>query len=273
MIGRKVWDIWWWSFSEESQERLKAAVARAAAGETLRYDVPARMAGGEILTIDFQLAPIFGPAGEVREIVPSAIDVTEWVRAEERKDILLAELEHRVKNTLATVQAVARFSKRWAKDKEDMARSLTDRLAAISRTHDALTATDWEGERLTALLRAELAPYVDPEGDRFRYTGEDLILSPRNALPVGLAIHELATNAAKHGALSKEGGRIEVCVDADGADLKRLEWREIDGPAVGPPEEEGFGMFLIGTLLAKELKARVNVEFPITGVRCVIERA
>jgi two-component system CheB/CheR fusion protein len=272
VVGRKFWDIWWWSFSEESQERLKAAVARAATGETLRYDVPARMAGGEMLTIDFQLAPIFGPDGEVQEIVPSAIDVTERVRAEERKDILLAELEHRVKNTLATVQAVARFSKRWAKDKDDMARSLTDRLAAISRTHDALTATDWEGERLTALLRAELAPYVDPEGDRFRYAGEDLILSPRNALPVGLAIHELATNAAKHGALSKEGGRIEVSVDADGADLKRLEWREFDGPAVVPPEEEGFGMFLIGTLLAKELKASVNVEFLNTGVRCVIER-
>ena len=272
VIGRKFWDASWWSFSEESKDRLKESVARAARGESLRYDVPIRAAGGETLIIDFQLVPIFDDDGKVREVVPSAIDVTERVRAEERKDVLLAELEHRVKNTLATVQAVARFSKRWAKDKEDMARGLNDRLAAISRTHDALTATDWQGEHFEALLLAELAPYVDPDGDRLRYIGDDLLLSPSNALPVGLAIHELATNAAKHGALLHENGRIEVTVKADGNQLQRLEWQEIDGPSVEPPGANGFGMFLIGTLLERELKASVTVEFEQTGLRCVIER-
>jgi two-component system CheB/CheR fusion protein len=272
VVGRKFWDAAWWSFSQESQDRLKDAVARAAQGESLRYDVPIRGADGETLIIDFQVVPIFDDDGRVIEIVPSAIDVTERVRAEQRKDVLLAELEHRVKNTLATVQAVARFSKRWAKTKEDLARSLSDRLAAISRTHDALTAADWEGERLKSLLRAELTPYLDPDGDRIRYTGDDFLLSPRNALPAGLALHELATNAVKHGALSVETGRIEVTVQAEDNTLRRLEWREIGGPSVEPPEQDGFGMFLIGTLLERELRATVSVDFEASGLRCIIER-
>jgi two-component system CheB/CheR fusion protein len=272
VIGRKLWDTSWWSFNAESRNRLKDAIARAANGETVRYDVPVRMAGDEMVTIDFQLAPIVGEDGVVREIVPSGIDITERVRAEERKDILLAELEHRVKNTLATVQAVARFSRRWAKDKEDMARSLSDRLAAIARTHDAMTASDWEGEQLRTLLRNELSPYIEVEGGRLQYDGDDLLLTPGNALPVGLAIHELATNAIKHGALTNDHGRIVVTVKANGNELQRFEWREVDGPSVAQPEEEGFGMFLIGTLLERELKASATVEFAVSGVRCVIER-
>jgi PAS domain S-box-containing protein len=272
VIGKKFWDTWWWAFSEESRERLAESVARAARGETLRYDVPVRVAGGEMLVMDFQLSPILGADGRVVEIVASAIDVTERVQAERRKDILLAELEHRVKNTLATVQSIARFSKRWASDKEELARNLSDRLAAIARTHDALTASGWEGEKLRALLRAEIGPYVDPDGDRLRYAGDDLLLSPANALPVGLAMHELATNAAKHGALSTAAGRIEVTVEARDGELKRLEWREVGGPAVTPPEREGFGMFLIGTLLERELRADVTVDFAAEGVRCVIDR-
>jgi two-component system CheB/CheR fusion protein len=272
VVGKKLWDTWWWSFSEESRERLEASVARAARGETLRYDVPVRVAGGEMLVIDFQLSPILGADGRVVEIVPSAIDVTERVQAERRKDILLAELEHRVKNTLATVQSIARFSNRWASDKEQLARSLSDRLAAIARTHDALTASGWEGEQLRALLRAEIGPYVDPDGDRFSYAGDDLLLSPANALPVGLAIHELVTNAAKYGALSTAAGRIEVAVEARGGELVRLEWREVDGPPVTPPRSEGFGMFLVGTLLERELRAHVTIDFDARGVRCIIAR-
>ena len=138
VIGKKFWDCWWWSYSEESQTTLRDAVARAAAGERLRYDTEARMANGEMITLDFQLVPIFGADGRVIEIVPSAVDVTERVRAERHKDVLLAELEHRVKNTLATVQAIARFTARLSRNKESMAEGLVNRLAALSRSHDAL---------------------------------------------------------------------------------------------------------------------------------------
>ena len=272
VIGKKFWDCWWWTFSAEVQEGLKDAIARAAAGETVRYDVPSRMAGGEIIVIDLQLVPLTDEAGKVTEILPSAIDVTERVRAEERKDILLAELEHRVKNSLATAQAVARFTARTAESPEAMARSLADRLAAISRTHDALTRRDWAGQGLRALAEAETAPFVEPGDGRFTYFGDDLLLDPTTALSFGLALHELASNATKYGAFRNGVGQVEVHVRADDGDLARLSWTELDGPEVRPPERQGFGTFLIETLLARELNADIRLVYKSTGLECVIER-
>lgn len=270
VIDKKFWDCGWWSFSEESTERLRAAVARAAAGESLRYDVPARMAGGEMLIIDFQLVPIFGESGEVTEIVPSGMDVTERVDAERRKDILLAELEHRVKNVLATVQAVARFTARMAIDKEQMVRSLTERLAAISRTHDALTEGGWERQDLRTLVEAEVSPYVDPSDGRFEYTGQDVWFDPPVALSIGLALHELATNAVKYGALSNRSGKVEVRAEGRDGQLMEFDWIESGGPPVSPPEREGFGTFLIQKLLAQELNAEISVRYLEGGLICSI---
>lgn len=272
VIGRKFWDCWWWSFSDESQARLKDAVGRAAKGESLRYDVPARMAGDRMLTIDFQLVPNMDEGGRVTEIVPSAVDVTERVEAEQRKGLLLAELEHRVKNILATVQSVARFTARMAQDKEHMAESLIDRLGAISRTHDALTASGWQAQSLRSLVEAEVAPYADSGNGRFTYRGDDLLLEPGTVLSLGLAVHELATNAAKYGAYSTESGRVEVTAERDGKEFAWVEWREIGGPPVAPPDREGFGTFLVQKLLAQELKAKIRVSYDETGVKCLIER-
>ena len=273
VIGRKFWDCWWWSYSPESQARLRAAVARAAGGEIVRYDVPLRVAGGEMITIEFQLVPNFDSDWRVTEIVPSGVDVTARVAAEQRKDILLAELEHRVKNVLATVRSVARFTARMAVSKEHMAQSLVDRLAALSRTHDALTGDGWQGRSLRALAEAEVAPYSDTARQRFVYDGDDLMLDPAVAMSVGLALHELATNAAKYGAFSTPAGRVRMTVKRDGARLARLEWHESGGPKVKPPEREGFGSFLIQTLLERELDATVRVGYEEDGLHCVIESA
>ncbi len=272
VIGKKFWDCWWWSFSADSQDRLRDAVGRAAQGETLRYNVPVRMAKGERLIVDFQLVPSFDDDGRVTEIVPSAVDVTDRVQAEERKDLLLAELEHRVKNTLATVQAVARITARMAVSKEDMAVSLIGRIAAMARTHEALTASDWQGQTLRALVEAEVSSYVGSDNRRFSFIGDDIQLEPRRVLSIALAIHELATNAAKHGAFSNGEGRVEVRATCDGSDFTRLEWREMDGPPVVPPKREGFGTFLIQQMLKKELGAEIRVSYHETGLICVIER-
>lgn len=271
VIGKKFWDCWWWAFSEESREVLQNAVARAARGETLRYDVPTRMDEGHMITMDFQLVPISDENGRVTEIVSSAIDVTERVRAEERKDILLAELEHRVKNSLATVQAIARFAARTATTKDEMARSLTDRLAAISRTHDALTHQDWSGQSLRGLAYAEIAPYVEDGDGRFTYNGDDILLKPSTALSFGLALHELAANAARHGALKDGEGQVVITVEASGNGLSRLHWQEKGGPRVQAPEREGFGTFLIQKLLARELNADIELHYHENGLNCIIE--
>ncbi|WP_373356609.1 CheR family methyltransferase [Pseudoroseicyclus sp. CXY001] len=272
VIGKKIWETFWWPYGQEAQAELRSAVSRVAAGQTLRFDVAIKAASGDRVVIDFQMAPIFGDDGEVREIVPSAIDITERVEATERKDMLLAELEHRVKNILATVQAIARFTARMARTREEMAASLTQRLAAISRTHDALTESDWRGQTLRQLVATELAPYAGEDGGRFRYSGDDVFLPPGTALSLGLAFHELATNAAKYGAFSVDGGRVTVEVEAENGDFRRIVWRETGGPEVSPPEHEGFGSFLIGQLLERELGAEIGIVFAKDGLSCTIIR-
>ena len=267
VIGKKLWDCWWWSFSTRSQDRLKTAIDRAVNGEMSRYDVEVRMAGGQMAIIDFQLVPNFDEEGNVVEIVPSGVEVTQRVVAERQKDILLAELEHRVKNTLATVQAITRFTARMSKSKEDMAKSLVERLGAMSRTHDALTARDWKGQNLRALVETEIAPYIGAGKNRFTYRGDDMFLEPKTVLSLGLALHELATNAAKYGAFSNTSGRVEFTAEHDKDSTFKLEWCELDGPEVLPPDHEGFGTFLVQNLLEKELDATVRVLYNKSGVQ------
>lgn len=199
-------------------------------------------------------------------------DVTDRVAADERRRVLVAELEHRVKNTLATVQAIARMSARMARSTDDMVESLVSRLNAISRTHDALTAEDWDGSSLRALAEAEIAPYLDDVARRFRYRGEDLRLEPRVAMSLGLALHELATNAAKHGALSNGEGRVDLTVEGGPDGLARLEWRESGGPRVSAPSREGFGSFLVTRLLQSDLDADIEMTYAPEGVICDIRR-
>ncbi|MGZ9810488.1 chemotaxis protein CheB [Pseudoroseicyclus sp. H15] len=270
VVGQKFWNTFWWAYSAEAQAQVKRAIALAATGENVRQDATVRIEGGGKIIIDFQLVPVTDETGEVIEIVASAIDITERERAIERKDVLLAELEHRVKNILATVQSIARFTARMSTTKDQMASSLLARLGAISRTHDSLTAGDWGGQTLSELATAEVAPYVGEDGSRFHYTGDDLHLQPKIALSLGLALHELATNAAKYGAFSTPEGSVELAVEAEDGQYRRIEWRETNGPSVAEPDHQGFGSFLIGTLLKRELKAEIRVQYEIDGLRCVI---
>ncbi|WP_168771083.1 PAS domain-containing protein [Palleronia sediminis] len=272
VIGRKFWNCYWWSWSDESRERLEAAVARAAAGEEIRYDAEVRMADDLHIVIDFQLVPIRDAAGRVAEIVPSGVDITQRLRAEERKDVLLSELEHRVKNVLATVQAVVRFTARMSDTAEEMAENMRSRIAAISRCHDALSARDWEGQTVRQLVEAEIAPYADHGDARFVFDGPDVMLDPTEALSLGLAFHELATNAAKYGAFSTPEGQVRVAVEPAARGFARLEWRETGGPPVAAPAREGFGSFLIGRLLERELDAEVTVDYAENGLICIVDR-
>ena len=198
--------------------------------------------------------------------------MNERVEAERRKDLLLAELEHRVKNILATVQAVARFTARMSRSKDQMAQSLIERLGAIARTHDALTSGGWKEQTLRALAESEVAPYATDGDGRFTFTGDDISLDPAAALSMGLALHELSTNAAKYGAFSSDTGRVELFAESDGTEFARIEWRERGGPSVALPDHEGFGTFLIQRLLERELDASIRVLFEKEGLRCIIER-
>ncbi|MGR3512045.1 MAG: chemotaxis protein CheB [Paracoccaceae bacterium] len=270
VVGRKFWDCYWWNYAPEMQDRMKAWVARAAKGEYIREECDVQVENGHRVTIDFQLVPDFDEIGNVVEIVPSGIDITGWKAAEARKDTLLAELQHRVKNALATVQAVTRFTARHSDTKEDLVKSLSQRLAAISRTHDSLTRTDWVGQSLRDIVTAEVAPYVGDGSAELRFEGSNVVVDPHNALSLSLAFHELATNAAKYGALSTEG-TVTVTIEAKGNALSSVVWQEAGGPPVAEPSGTGFGSFLLTRILPEDLDATVELTYYKGGVSCRID--
>jgi len=208
------------------------------------------------------------------------VDITDAKRAEEHLLLLIHELNHRVKNTLATVQSIAGQSLRRLEGPEaDAARAAFEaRLLALARVHDVLTRESWEGAELATVVADAIAPLDagglagDTQASRFRVAGPALRLPPRVALSIAMALHELGTNAVKYGALSREGGAIEIrwTVTRDPELRLFLSWRESGGPPVVPPARTGFGSRLIERSLARDLAGEVKLLFAPEGVVCTI---
>jgi two-component sensor histidine kinase len=186
-------------------------------------------------------------------------------QSERRQQILVGELNHRVKNTLAIVQSLARQTFRDDLPAADAIKAYEGRLSALAGAHNLLTRQSWESVAMHDLVQTALAPFCT--ADRCTIEGPETTLSPQVAVSLALALHELATNAAKYGALSPSGGHISVRWSLSGGELQ-LEWAESGGPPVTPPTREGFGMRLIRRVLATELGGRVDIDFLPDGVRC-----
>lgn len=185
------------------------------------------------------------------------------------RDSLTRELNHRVKNTLANVLSIVALTKRRAKTLQEFTEGLEGRIRALSATHDLLTKSDWGATPIGALVEAELAPYAREFGPSMLFDGPDIDLAPNDALSLGLAIHELATNAAKYGALTTPEGKLIVRWSlVDGG--ARVEWTETDGPPVPAERNRGFGTELIEKIVANELKHPVELRFEPDGVRCTL---
>jgi len=368
---------------------LKAAIARARAGESQRYDVEIRVAGDRRMFIDFSLIPQRDAAGQICEIIPSAVDITDRKRAEERlqqtvarlgtilsnaqigiaiasgegqileanqmflemvghrketlqsgalnagdlfpdndlsrtealrrdgvvetsemdllhssgrtiptlstaamldyatgehvaffvdqtrqradaehRELLLLELKHRVKNMLGMVQAIARQTARSEPDREAFVHTLTGRLHAMARAHDLITARENGKACLRELIRAQVEPYSG-DGDRLTVEGPGVQLEPDAANALGLVLHELATNAAKYGALSAGAGTVTItwrAAEAPEEGKVAIEWTERDGPPVKPPSRRGFGTMLIETSLTHGLDGSMEISHDSNGV-------
>ncbi|HQT55261.1 MAG TPA: HWE histidine kinase domain-containing protein [Phenylobacterium sp.] len=196
-------------------------------------------------------------------------DRTEQRAADERQNLLVNELNHRVKNTLATVQSIATQTLRSAPSAEQGRAALEERLLALSRAHDVLTRESWEGAELSEIVALAVSPYLGADPARIVTGGPSLRLAPRMALAIAMALQELATNAAKYGALSIPAGRLTIQWTQD-ADLIRLRWEEIGGPLVVPPLRRSFGSRLIERSLSAELGGEAAITFAPTGVICLI---
>lgn len=234
----------------------REVTARRRAGETF----PISLSIGE-----FRLDQGHFFAGIVR-------DITVQKQAEDRQKLLMAEIDHRAKNLLATMHSMILLSREEAVSVEAYAETLVGRLGAMARAHDLLAKDRWQGARLHDLIRIELAAYTAEASEPLRLEGDDVLLDPRTAQTITLVVHELTTNAAKYGALSRLGGAIEVRLRRESApgDWVRLDWVEVGGPEVRPPGRRGFGTVLIERSIVTGLEGSVDFDFRPAGLRCRI---
>jgi two-component sensor histidine kinase len=189
--------------------------------------------------------------------------------AEERREILVHELAHRVKNTLATVQSIASLSFRNSQGPEAL-RQFHERLQALVRSHDLLTRKNWQHADLSEVAEAAMAPLKEERGHRFTISGPPVSLPPTTAVPMAMILHELCTNALKYGALSNENGRVSINWTArpdPTSTTISLIWSESGGPSILPPEEEGFGTRLIANL-SRQLGGECNFRYLPSGLVC-----
>jgi PAS domain S-box-containing protein len=196
-------------------------------------------------------------------------DVTDAKEAEARQQLLTHELEHRIKNILATVSAIASQTLRDT-DLESARAALNQRLQALAGAHDVLNRTRWTSASLPAVIAAAIEPFP---ADRIEAGGPDFVIGPRRALALALAVNELGTNALKYGALSADGGKVTIgwaLERGDGAPMLVWRWSERGGPAVTPPARRGFGRFLLERVLAADFGGTVGIDFRPDGVRCVL---
>lgn len=217
---------------------------------------------------------IHGEDGLPRRAVAMVLDITQRKLATEHRELLLRELNHRVKNTLATVQAITTQTLANADDLGGFKSDFFARLQALARSHDLLAKESWQGADLSALLLEELAPYATSSGVAPDIDGDAVRLSAREALALGMALHELATNAAKYGAFSDANGKVRVrwqVLTRDGARWLELRWEERDGPAVTTPSRRGFGTRLVNDGIRHELGGNVSLDFAPAGLTCMIE--
>lgn len=214
-----------------------------------------------------------GTLGGAR-FVGVSFDITERKRGEEHMLLLINELNHRVKNTLAIVQGIAKQSFSGSADPAMSLAAFEGRISALASAHDILTRENWAPSSLSALIHEVLAPHLD-RPSAFHLSGPPITVPPKTAVTLALALHELATNATKHGALASPDGLIRISwrIDADDREVPRLifEWRETGGPTVLPPKRRGFGTRMIERGLAAELNGVVTIDFAPSGLICTLE--
>jgi PAS domain S-box-containing protein len=248
-------------------EMLEREVRRL--GHSLSADVRRQRKDGSIIHVIFSLTPLRDAEGQIAGYAAIAHDITERKAQERMRQLLMAELNHRVKNSLAMVLSIARFTERQSHSLEDFSRSFSGRVLAMARAHDILTATSWEGAHLEALIGVQLIQ-SDAKEDRYSCNGPEVKLQPQAAISLALVLHELGTNASKYGALSQSGGRVHLTWETgdDGRTL-HLRWKESGGPQVLPRTRRGFGSFIIEESLSG-LDGTAEMRFEPGGLMCVI---
>jgi PAS domain S-box-containing protein len=218
---------------------------------------------GTFYPVLFTASPIEDENSKTVGTIIEVRDIREEKLAAERQRLLVNELNHRVRNTLATIQAVARQSLKHVQP--EALTQLNGRISALAAAHDLLTDTTWHSAELSRIVEAAVAPFGR---DQFELSGPSLMIDPNAAVSLSMALHELAVNAARFGALGKPSGRVRLTWAVDDKGQFRLHWQEEGGPTVEPTTKRGFGLRFIERQLAMEFRGSAVFEFRSSGVRC-----
>lgn len=264
LVGRAWIDFW---SCPDSRAGILHALDAARAGRACRFQAVLDEAG-EPTWWDIAVTPIDGADGRPERILAVSRDITDLKRNEARQTLLMQELAHRVKNTLALVQAVAAQTLRNAASLDEAGRALDARLLALAQAHDVLVQGSWSSASLSGLVAGAVALHGDGAPGRFTVSGPDVTLGAGHGLTLALMLHELGTNAAKYGALSTGTGRVAISWEVAGSEPEarlRFRWEETGGPTVAPPTRTGFGTRLIARSLSHNFGGAVALGFPPTG--------
>ncbi|TYC51333.1 histidine kinase [Rhodobacterales bacterium] len=257
-------------FSEENQLQLTPPKEKVLeTGESTVVEIDLNVDGKE-QNYNIRIDPAKDKNGKVIGIIGTAVDMTHKRENERQMHLVMRELTHRSKNLLAVIQAMARQTAARSDTTEDFVESFSARLQAMAASHDLLVSQSWYGADLHELIQAHLSQSIEPGSAQIEIDGPPRSVSADAAQNLGLALHELTTNAAKYGALSVLDGKLSVKWEVNGDNI-RLLWTETGGPEVVMPARNGFGRMLLERLVGPALDGTVEIDFAPKGVRCVIE--
>lgn len=246
----------------EAMAEIEAAFAGSADSDP---EICFQRKNGSDFWASLFISPVCDETGKIEQHFISLVDQSAHREKQAHSEMLIDELNHRVKNTLSTVQSIMHQSLRSNTDPKAIRESIESRIFALSRSHDLLSRQNWEGVALSTLIDTALKPFVvSGEAGRIAIDGPYIRLSPKATLALGIAFHELATNAVKYGAFSNDVGKIRITWTTEtqpAGERLLLTWRETDGPVVVPPARKGFGSQVIERGLAHELEGKVTLAY------------
>jgi len=225
-----------------------------------------RRSNGEIRWVEAHRLAYFEGAGPERRAVSfggTIQDITERKQHEEKEHLLMREINHRAKNMLSVVDSIAHQTA--TRSPEDFIERFSERIQALSANQDLLVRNEWNGVEIADLARAQLAHFADLIGSRIAVHGPMLRLKAASAQAIGLALHELATNAGKYGALSTDTGRVDICWGTNG-DTLTMSWTEREGPPVSAPQRRGFGTIVMEAMAERSVDGKVNLDYAPSGL-------
>ena len=249
-------------------ERLRDAFATLSlAAGTYQTELRVLRPDGEVRWCIATAAATFDADGKMVRVSGVTVDITDRKEAEERQFLLAREVDHRARNALAVVHAIVRLSR--ASSTEDYVEAIEGRIRALAQTHALLSQSRWQGADVAQLVAEEMAPFRNGHADKVQVSGGSFVLAAEKAQIVALALHELATNAAKYGALSCASGRVEVTWAFESGRFV-LRWRETGGPAVEAPARQGFGSKIMNASIKQQIGGDVTFDWNPKGLRCTL---